>query len=214
MTEHLLEAIKINKERKKLYTELTQGKSNKISNLMIGLELASLPTSITMDYIAKKWQAKGIPLLVHEFIPMSETPEFCENYPFAIEELDRLPYLDWKSLAQNLSKAYKQKNYLLIIEQAQKSMSEIRQYPHLFCMTRHILESLIRCSNLTIMHLEKARELSLDFNLKPSHFLLSVHINSLHGSFLIDKLAFPIQNQGIPIIFQDVPYVAPLPENY
>lgn len=214
MTDHLLEAIKINYQRRKLYSSITSGRSNKISILMIGLEVLSLPTSMWLDSEGKKWQKLGIPLMAYEFIPMDQTPCFKNTFPFEIEKLDSLPPFEVNALIKLLTQEMKLRNYEQLIKLSDEKLRELAQWPHVHCMKRHILESLIRCANLTIMHLKRAQELTLIFDLKASHFLLDGHIKSLLGSHYIDKLAFPLQNKGVPIIFQDVPHVPALPEAY
>ncbi len=181
---------------------------------MMGFEILSLPTSLWLDNEGKKWQKKGIPLMAYEFIPMAQTPPLQTNYPFEIEKLDTLPTFEILSFMKSLSHEMKLRNYEEIIRISEEKIVELSRWPHLHCMKRHILESLIRCANLTIMHLKRAQELAIIYDLRASHFLLEGHIKAIPGSHTIDKLAFPLQNQGIPIIYQDVPYVPPKPEAY
>jgi hypothetical protein len=214
MTDHLMEAIKINFQRRKLYARLTKGRSKKISNLMIGFEILSLPTALWLDQEGKKWQKKGIPLMVHEFISMEETPPFREDIPFAFEKLLHLPQFDTDILIQDLKTLFQQNDYPQLIQRCQKALLEISSWPHLHCMLRHILESLIRTTNLSLKHQERAKELNLNFNTKACTHLINGHIQAIPGSHLLDRMAFPLQNDGVPIIFQDVPIVPPTPEQY
>jgi hypothetical protein len=214
MTTHLWDAVKINYQRRPLYAKLTQGKSKKISNLMMTFEVISLPTSLWLDHQGKRWQKKGIPLMVHEFIPMEKTPAFSTSYPFAIPTLNELPIFDGKTLLSDLSRLFKEKNYLGIKSRSEEDLAQLAQWPHLHCMMRHILESLGRSAELTLRHIALAKELKLDFDLRASHFLIHGHIMAIPSSQMLDRLAFPLQNQGVPIIFQDVPPVAIEPESY
>ena len=88
-------------------------------------------------------------------------------------------------------------------------MKGLEKFPGMYCMHRHVIESMLRASNYGPIHQEKARSLGL--NVKEIgevswNFILS-QILTFPLAYQIDKMAFPFQQKGVPIICQDVPYI-------
>lgn len=215
LTQHLLEAIEINKERKVLYAKISNNRSLKISKMLIFFERLSLFSSYLLDNIAKYWQKRNVPVMVHEFIPMEETPEFKEKFDDLSTLYSELPELNTRKIQKESMQFYKVRDYAGLFNYLDQVIeSEMSTYPQHLCMIRHILESIRRSSYLIIEHIKTAKKLKV---LSPELFcryLLKSQIKIIHSSKLLDKWAFELQKEGIPIIYQDVPHIPAKPENY
>jgi hypothetical protein len=214
LTQHLLEALEINSHRKPLYAKLSNNKSKRASNLLISAERLSILSSFPLDNIAKYWQRRNVPVMVHEFISMSETPDFKETFDDDSGIYSTLPAFNTKLLQKDIMKVFKQKDYQKLAQFVDDKITETNEFPKHFCMVRHILESIRRSANLTPMHIKRAHELNVRSPELFCRYVLWLHIVSVHSSSLIDRWAFPVQKEGIPLIYQDVPYIPAMPENY
>jgi hypothetical protein len=67
---HIADAIRINRERKPVYAMLTRGTSHLLSHALIGFEQGSKLPAIWLDRWAKKFWARGINILIDDFMPM------------------------------------------------------------------------------------------------------------------------------------------------
>src|SRR5688500_1630378 len=72
--EHIKESISINKARKKVYAELTNGRSERIFNKLIGYEYITLAPATFFDLKALPYQKQGMDLFCHEFMSMIRVP--------------------------------------------------------------------------------------------------------------------------------------------
>ncbi len=214
MTEHLIEAIQINWRRSKLYSKLSNGRSHFVSIFLISSETLTLPLSLLLDCIAKFWQWRGVPVLVHEFIPMDETPDYKDSYPDDVLVSEQLPDYKFEEFYRSLWDAFKTFQYSKMSEAFELAMKPLENYPGSYCMLRHLLESGLRCANLAEKHVETAHEK----NVASPHwfclYLIFTHILPLKLGLYLDKKAHAVQKEGIPIIYQDVPAISPFPESY
>jgi hypothetical protein len=214
LTQHLLEAIEINQKRKPLYAKLSKGRSLKISRTLLFFEKLSLVSSYPLDNIAKYWQKRNVPVMVHEFIPMDQTPDFKEKFSDQQGILEALPNLDTKKVQTESEAYFKRLDYGGLFDFMDKIIEETSEYPKHMCMVRHILESIRRSAYLTEMHIKRADEINVRSPEKFCRYLLMNQIKIIHSSKLFDKWAHPLQKDGIPIIYQDVPYIPAKPETY
>lgn len=214
MTEHLLEAIEINKIRKPLYAKLSHNRSKKISNAMIAAERLSLMSSIPLDSISKYWIKRNVPVMVHEFMPMSLIPEFKEQFDNSDGILNIFPNINTKKMEKDLYQVYKTKDYEMLSKLADKFIQEMNTFSKHLCVVRHVLESIRRAAILTQMHIDRAAQNNVRSPEKFCRYLLLSQIKIIHLSKPIDKWAHPIQKDGIPILFQDVPYIPAQIDNY
>lgn len=212
MTSHIFEAISLNFQRVGPYARLSGGASLPVSALLIFSEVVILPSSLLMDLRAKYWQKRGVPVLVHEFVSMKLAAQFKQSYPFEIAPLASFPSLDLRRKEMSLS--LKSGDLEALSSQLEKVIKKAHSLPHVNCMTRHMLESALRCANLARMHIEKAQQAGVK---SPERFcvgLVRSHLMGLGFCRLLDRISFPLQNKGIPIVFQDVPPIEPLPRKY
>jgi hypothetical protein len=215
LTIHLKEAIEINQRRAPLYSKLTEGQSNRISNALLQSEKLSLATSIPMDLTASYWQKRNIPVLVHEFIPMSKTPEFQEQFENDVGISPNFPKFPVEKLLSDLLSLLKKDDYSSVSSLTKNVLEDLSETPKHLCMIRHLIESIHRGSNLLPIHLAKSTEKNIFFSPKKlCHYLLWAQTVALKPCIRIDRWAHPIQKMGVPIIYQDVPYIPPMPEQY
>ena len=78
---------------------------------------------------------------------------------------------------------------------------------HYYCMLRHIIESIRRIAFLIPMHEQRAKELQIKAPTAYSFFLLKTHRWVLSESKKLDEAIVPIQQDGIPFLFQDLPHI-------
>ncbi|HEX8452948.1 MAG TPA: hypothetical protein VF647_12680 [Longimicrobium sp.] len=76
MARHLREAVRLNRERMPLYSELTGGRSRAISRRLIWAERFSMPVAWYVDWRARRFQRLGISVVCADFEPMDRTPAF------------------------------------------------------------------------------------------------------------------------------------------
>ena len=215
LTTHLKEAIEINQDRAPLYAELTNGESNRISNALLQSEKLSLATSIPMDKTARYWQKRGVPVFVYEFIPMNQTPQFTEKFSDMDGITADFPHFPTGQLIDDLLKYLKSDDYAKVSSLTGRALKDLSATPKHLCLVRHLVESIHRGSNLLPLHLEKTKEKNLFFSPKKlCHYLLWAQTVAIRPSVRIDSWAHPIQRRGIPIIYQDVPYIPPMPKKY
>ncbi len=207
LSEHMFEAMALNKERKARYMKLSQGESEAVSNKLIWLERKLSLAVPFADAWAAPYQAAGIPILCQDFISMSETPQFQSRNPEGLDSLSNYHRPDVEGIKSRLLELYKAKAYLPLAEYADHEIAVLGHRPRYNCMFRHILESIRRMAALTPIHAQKAvakNKISSEFL---SRTVLKTHIMLLNDFAEIDELAAPLQAKALPILCQDVPYI-------
>ncbi len=81
-------------------------------------------------------------------------------------------------------------------------------------MTRHTFESFLRSSNLAQNHILKAKKLGVKSPMSFCLQNLKAHLLAIDFCLLLDRIAFSVQKDGIPIVGNDVPHIPPRPEKY
>jgi hypothetical protein len=207
LSEHIRDAIVLNKERKPLYMKLSNGKSKVVSDKLIWLERKLSMAVPFADAWAAPYQAAGIPVLCQEFISMSEAPKFQLRNPEGIDSLHNYHRPDITGLKARLLELYTAKAYMRLAEYADKQIIDLDQNPRYNCMVKHILESIRRMAALTPIHQQKSREKNKVSSEYLSRTVLRTHILLLNDFAELDELAAPLQADALPILCQDVPYI-------
>lgn len=200
---HIKESIKINMNRRSIYNELTNGRSNKVFTELLNGEHISLIPALFFDLRARPYQKKGIPLFCYEFMSMNAAPEFDPNnriYPQ--EEFEEF---GWKSYKARLNYATKNRDLKAIKKISLEAIDELAAYPSYYCMLRHIFESIYRFAYFAPIQ----EKLALDKGLKsPMHLslgMIKLQLLAVGSSYKIDKLSAPIQKDGIPLLCSELP---------
>jgi hypothetical protein len=75
------------------------------------------------------------------------------------------------------------------------------------CMVKHLLESFIRAARLAPLHHEKAIAQGLPTTLSISKKILWGHLPAFQPGSEFDRDLAPLQAEGIPMLWQDVPKI-------
>lgn len=210
LSKHMEEAAQLNKNRKKLYEMVTEGKTKHISDRLITLENRAKMFSFLFDGLpgspwgAYQYNKAGIPIMCADVEPMSKTPSFKLTDPVALPPWKELPI---KQIKYELNMTLKMGTWKVLETRAMNWISELSMSPRFGCMTRHLLESVARVA----AHAEDYRRLAKERNLKDPQELLvnyiKIQIYLLGDGGKLDVEAMPFQARGIPIICNDVPHL-------
>lgn len=207
MTEHIREAMMLNKQRKPLYMQLSHGQSKTVSDKLIWLERKLLLAVPFADAWAAPYQAAGIQILCQDLIEMSETPKFQNRNPEGVDSLHGYRRPNITAIQSRLLELFRAKAYLPLAEYADSEIKDLDQKPRYNCMVRHILESIRRMAALTPIHERNALAKNMLSTEMLSRTILRTHIMLLNDFAEIDELAAPLQANALPILCQDVPYI-------
>ena len=206
MVTHMRDAIRINQARLPMYSEISQGESERISKALIRFEKVAIPGAMTIDQLALPFQKKGIPIAQEEFISMELIPDFVEQHPDEPEPLDTFEPIDGWAMSKRLRAEYDKFGFAGVSRQAFMELAQIKgkTYHHLI---RHMLDSIRRLCMLSPKHEKLAKSLGAGSTKRISWMILESHLITLIECARIDKLAAPLQARRIPIIRQDVPHI-------
>ncbi len=193
LTGHLWQAIQVNLARLPAYARLTQGRSLPLSCALIGLELSSLPLALLVDALARPLNRQGSMVVQEDFVDLELQP-FLAAYqaPETVEPADLARVADRTRVGT-------------FHELALACEAELEQLgdPRCHCMVRHMLESLLRIANNAPEHARQGDSSWL------SWLLIEAHRTLLPVAGWLDRLAAPLQKEGVPILFQDLPGIPP-----
>lgn len=211
MARHLREAVRLNKERMPLYSELTGGRSRAISRRLIWAERFAMPAARYVDWRARKFQRLGIPVVCADFEPMERTPAFrprTDDPP----PLSAFAPADARRIARAVERAYRGGGFAGASAALEGEIEALSGVPAFHCMTRHLLESALRITNGAQGYAADADSRGVASPARLSRTLLSMHLSILGEAARLDRRAAPLQAEGIPIVCQDVPQIPPFPE--
>ncbi|MCE7870457.1 hypothetical protein DYH09_08795 [bacterium CPR1] len=190
---HLWKALQINLGRLPAYARLTQGRSLPLSCALIGLELSILPLALVVDALARPLNRRGSMVVEEDFVDLELQP-FLASYeaPETVQPADLARVADRTRVGT-------------FRELALACEGELEQLgdPRCQCMLRHMLESLLRIANNAPQHARQGDSSWL------SWLLIGAHRALLPVAGWLDRLAAPLQKEGVPILFQDLPAVPP-----
>lgn len=202
---HLVDAIAINKARKPLYSSLTNGKSKRVSNNMITMETVLLPIARIQDRLAGKYQRNGLPIFCEDLIDMEETPDFQgQQEPLSTDPLDMKPV---EIYLERMKKNLQTFHFSEVEKDAALALEYLASRPNYHCLVRHFIESIRRGADLAEKYHQKALSEEIRSPRKLSRSFLKFHLTGMNWGMKIDRLAAPVQKQGIPIVCTDVPHI-------
>ena len=202
-THHLREAISLNERRAPVYGRLSDGASAAVSRRLIRIEQLALLAAAEVDRQARPYQEAGIPIACGEFVSMAMTPTLEGREAPPAERFN--PRVEPGPLEAELRQAYAMGGFAGVASVADSAIDSLGPAPSYHCMTRHILESIWRVAELAPYHAAAARRADLPSTRPLSELLLRLHLATLAEAAELDRLAAPLQEQGIPIICRDVP---------
>jgi hypothetical protein len=204
ISKHIHEAIALNQERLPLYVAASAGRSRVISEALLNLEQLVLTTLPLIENPAEKYQERGVPLFCLDVVPMSETPEFLERIEAPVD--DFIPF-NGLALSLSLAQAVVTQNKQQFEQRLERALERLNQNKNFNCMTRHLLESILRSVRLTPIY----KQMSAAKGLRdPSHLLralINTQISALGLASHLDAQAAVLNAEGIPIICNDLPHI-------
>lgn len=208
-SKHIKEAILKNKERKKVYSKMTNGESEKLSSFLINTERITYLVAKTYDWRARKFQKNDLPILCLDYIDMDLTPSLSQDLNVPDREYRDIEKIDTSKVKEILRASLKISFYDLQ-RVTENLIHKNFNSGHYNCMFIHVLESIRRSASLAPHYIEAAekREVSSPYNLIIKN--IKLQINSLGLWYLMDKKASVFQEKGVQILCQDVPKI-PLP---
>lgn len=200
---HINESLSINKARRKVYAQLTAGRSDRIFNKLISYEYITLAPATFFDLKALKYQKQGMDLFCHEFMSMIRTPSFDPNHRKIPQEIFRPFNLEFYK--GRMTEALKHGDSVEVKKATIEALIELKSQPNYYCFTRHFIESIYRFAYFAPMRKAQAEELGLK---DPSEMIFNVmklHTLGLKECHGIDLWSQPIQMSGIPILCTEIP---------
>lgn len=201
--QHLAKAIRINTMRLPKYLFISYGDTLLISQKLILGETLLLPKAKQLMLKAKYFQDKGIPVLCDEFLPMSQVAPWSSQISPLSTPLNKVDLNEFKLKSQVLIQQYNWIDLQLLIR---KTLSEKFHQIQYYCMTKHFIESMSLITEKALLHAQMAEQKQLPSSPNGlSQELLQIHIDGLFLAESLDIDASEVQQNGIPIICQDVP---------
>lgn len=189
-TDHLRESIAVNSARKKVYSAVTNGKSDRVFNKLIRSEYLALPVARFYDF-----RAHNLELFCNEFKPMNGLPDVRFDQ-LKIPESNFIPF-EWLPHQRLLLQAVKARDSVKMKQISLEAIYFLAATPEYHCMVRHILESIYRFAYFLPTHSPAAQKLSLE--------VIKLQLLSLKTSSQIDEWSAPLQQKGIPILCAELP---------
>lgn len=201
--EHIKESIAINKDRKKIYAELTDGRSNKIFNKLISYEYVTLAPALYFDLRVLPYHQNGMDLFCHEFMSLIHNPEFDPNSRKIPTETFR-PF-DYDFYKKRILNGLKEQNVTEVRKAALEAIIELKKQPSYYCFSRHFFESIYRFAYFIPLREEQADQMDLKSPKKIMMDVIKLHTLGIKDCHDIDIKAQPIQMGGIPILCSEIP---------
>lgn len=206
LTDHVEEALKLNEERKSLYSALSKD-SVPVSEALIAMEHQILLGLKPVMPILESYWDRGVPVLCKGFVPMAETPSFSETFATPLPAGDpqfASPY----EIAYRLFAAQVKGGRDGLIEAGRKEILDLDKADHYQCLMKHMLESIVYAAEV----IPEIKQAGLDKgsnlpNAWISWISIQSQITMLTTASNIDKLAEKAHRQGLPIICNDVPVI-------
>lgn len=208
--DHIREAIAINRARKVQYGQLTNRKSIKLSNALLGLEYLCLPLASYFDTRAKSYNKRGIRIVIDDFVEM-EIPEFSSPIkkclPFQKSHAEKIK----NKVKQFLKLCPKRLRNLPDLEDASRLARELlnqiqylaTKYRIYLATLEHLIESYILIIENGMKYFEQSKGQSI----KLTSDIAYVHRIGIKNALKIDLAANRFHIDGVGIIVNDLPKI-------
>ena len=202
---HTQEGIQSNNHRTLPYAKATHGQSLEISAALIAFETGVYVPASILDAQAYQAQTHGIPLMCDELVSMSTTPAFTAQASIPKGPVPEITDLELESIINELKARYWEKGFPSLSESLASQLVKLNQQPNYFCLTRHLIESMLRASNLAPIQSGRSQALGFERTENISWGFIESHLVGLPLAIKIDRMAISLQRKGIPILCNDVP---------
>lgn len=204
-SKHMLQALFLNKQRRSIYKNWSNGKSIPISDALILWETRLFFGALSADILTIPFRLLGVPLFDLEYVDMSfaaKLPNIPDqkNLPQEKDFLD----LDIGSLIDQLLYVLAQGEQSLD-EAVQQKIHEFEKEPRFNCLVRHFLESIRSFARHAPNHMRQCPSFLKLILKKILRLTLKVHIHELKRANEIDRMAQQLQQSGILILYWDIP---------
>ena len=197
----------MNTERSDRYAEATDGASRSLSTVLITTENATLPVAKWLDSRARPFNARGIPIVHNDFVPMHPIPAWDAPTPFMAVAS---PAALWqvsaivRALRHTGHRWARRDAFVAVAEGTAHALDRVRnieraQQAH-FAMTRHLLESL----GFAATHAETYTRQDPETT-SLARDLVRLQLVGLRLAIGIDGRAQHLHKRGIGIVVNDVP---------
>jgi len=205
---HFKEAIIVNKERKKFYSNQTKGKSKKLSNILLFFSYFLLPITIFIDKKALKFNKLGIPIIENDFVSLENIKPKTSPplYQSELKLSDLKIFLkSLKKFKNQINYEIKKNNFIEICRLISKIILNINEFEnekkiHL-ALYKHIYESIGFAAHNAIEY----SKFNNNDALKLSKKLIKIQLLGLILSPYIDKIANKLHQTGCGILVNDIP---------
>jgi hypothetical protein len=203
---HIRAAMKINRNRKSLYSQRTNGRSDLVSGKLLLYEHLLLMSSERILADAQKFNEVGIPVGCTEFVSMEQTPAFSLDQTVPIQPMNNLDLSIYRTQIREL---VNKKLFSEIMQLNKFYLENVLKQPQYYCFTRHIMESSFNIAKWAIRFQDRARALKLIIDpTDVSRELLRLHSDFMFFVENLDINASSIQAEGWPIVCQDLPPIS------
>ena len=215
-SEHVIEAINVNKQRAKYYADRSKGQTQKLSKLYTTLETAILPMAAIFDRWAEKLCQKGIPVMKNDFVSMKDlpTPDTC---PARMGRLNQTGLNDYRHAFKDFRKsAYAaawRKDFVCLQIHAISALHKLKALQQIhhcnLTLSIHLIESIgLAARNADQLKQQHKSHKEIDA------FYRAFILSQIFGTRMfanIDLQAQYFHQAGIGIIVNDLPRI-PFPE--
>ncbi len=206
ITDHLAEAMALNEQRKALYSSLSNGNSEAVSDALIGAEQALYKSLGYARPLLQHYWSNEVPVLCKEFVPMNQAPAFSEIFSTPIPE-GSVRYVNPKILYAKLQGLMLFRGRSALIQAGRDEIAKLDKPDHFQCMMKHVLESLVKAAEVA----DEINQISGRKGLGSSYWLSDLSIQGqmalIPTASELDKKSEALHRQGIPIICNDVPQI-------
>ncbi|MDX2183457.1 MAG: hypothetical protein SFW08_05670 [Gemmatimonadaceae bacterium] len=199
-SDHLREAIALNRERLGQWSALSQGRTRAVSRLLIASEYATLPVAWWTERAAQRAGAAAVAALAACFVPMRNLPPIQRSAPVdaphSLLQARRSATAAWAGAISAATRADAPQDAHAATATMLRTLAAA---PGTLCMRRHLAESAARvaCVLRSLNAREPARAILWA--------LLERHALGIRFADVLDDLALPLQRDGIPILAHDLP---------
>lgn len=206
VTDHFSEALVLNQERKPLYSMLSNGESDAISDSLMAFEhQLTRNVAPTLPLARFYWKA-GVPVLCKEFVPIAETPAFADSFATPLPE-GKVKFANPMKLAMKLEASLMRGGNARLAEAGREEIRKLDKADHYQCLVKHFLESIVYAAEVADDVDAVAREQSMPSTKMIYKISIQSQIASLMTVSKLDRQAEKVHRMGIPILCNDVPLI-------
>jgi hypothetical protein len=199
-TQHIREALQLNRVRREHYGSLTEGRSRKLSNYLIFLDRLALLAAPWLDRRAERVpRANGMSILC-ELIPSMETADKVPTRGSPVAATSHAHISPSVAPLQTaLRKVRREQSWDQLRVEVEKFQAKLHVV-EVDCFTRHYLKTLLRLREVVLDH---GTQEASDFGWE----MVQWTIPMLGLTARADRWARGFQIEGLPILCSDLPKV-------